>query len=98
MCADGVRLVCPPGAVDHPVYISITLEDPVKFYGLIVQKGLENDIVFASPVVTLHPNGLLFTKPVTLTTKIKMDKRSDCLLVLHGTEVTDGKISWLDIS
>ena len=96
--ADGVRLVCPPGAVDNPVYINITLEDPVKYYSLIVQKGLENDIVFASPVLTLHPNGHLFQKPVTLTTKIKIDKRNDGLLVLHGTEARDGKISWLDIS
>ena len=98
MSADGVQLVCPPGAVDNPVYISITLEDPVKYYGLIVQKGLENDIVFASPIVTLHPNGHLFEKPVTLTTKIKMNMGGDSFLVLHGTEATDGKISWLDIS
>ena len=96
--ADGVRLVCPPGAVDNPVHINITLEDPVKYYGLIVQKGLENDIVFASPVLTLHPNGHLFNKPVTLTTKIKIHEGGDGLLVLHGTEARDGKISWLDIS
>lgn len=96
--AEGVRLVCSPGAVDNPVYISVTLEDPVKYYALIVQKGLENDIVFASPVVTLHPNGHLFKKPVTLTTKIKVDEENDGLLVLHGTEARDGKISWQDIS
>jgi len=70
----------------------------VKYYGLIVQRGLENEIVFASPIVTLHPNGLLFQKPVTLTTKIKIDKGNDGLLVLHGTEARDGNISWLDIS
>ena len=96
--ADGVRLVCPPGAVDNPVYINITLEDPVKYYGLIVKRGLENDIVFASPIVTLHPNGHLFKKPVTLTTKIMIDEGNDGLLVVHGTEARDGKISWLDIS
>lgn len=96
--ADGVRLVCPPGAVDNPVYINITLEDPVKYYGLIVKSGLENDIVFASPIVTLHPNGHLFKKPVTLTTKIMIDEGNEGLLVLHGTEARDGKISWLDIS
>ena len=96
--ADGVRLVCPPGAVDNPVYINITLEDPVKYYGLIVKRGLENDIVFASPIVTLHPNGHLFKKPVKLTTKIMIDEGSDGLLVVHGTEARDGKISWLDIS
>ena len=95
---DGVRLICPPGAVENPVYINITLEDPVEYYGLIVQKGLENDIVFASPIVTLHPNGHLFKKPVTLTTKIKIDEGNDGLLVLHGTGARDGKISWQDIS
>ena len=98
MSADGVRLVCPPGAVDNPVYINITLEAPVKHYGLIVQRGLENDIVFASPIVSLQPNGQLFNKPVTLTTKIRIDEGNDGLLVLHGTEARDGKISWLDIS
>lgn len=97
--ADGVRLVCSPGAVDNPVYVNIALEDPVKYYGLIVQKRLENEIMFASPIVTLHPNGHLFQKPVTLTTKIKpIDKGNERLLVLHGTEGRDGKISWLDIS
>ena len=96
--ADGVRLVCPPGAVDNPVYINITLEDPVKYYGLIVQKGLENDIVFASPIVNLQPNGHFFKKPVTLTTKIKIGEGYDGLLVLHGTEARDGKISWQDIT
>ena len=96
--ADGVRLVCPPGAVDNPVYINITLEDPVKYYGLIVQKGLENDIVFASPIVNLQPNGHLFKKPVILTTKIKIDKGYGGPLVLHGTEARDGKISWQDIT
>lgn len=98
MSADGVRLVCPPGAVDNPVYINITLEDPVKYYGVIVQKGLENDIVFASPIVNLQPSGHLFKKPVTLTTKIKIDEGYDGLLVLHGTEARDGRISWQDIS
>ena len=98
MSADGVRLVCPPGAVDNPVYINITLEAPVKHYGLIVQKGLENDIVFASPIVSLQPNGHLFNKFVTLTTTIRIDEGNGDLLVLHGTEARDGKITWLDIS
>ena len=96
--ADGLRLVCPPGAVDNPVYINLTLEAPVKHYGLIVQRGLENDIVFASPIVSLQPNGHLFNRPVTLTTKIRIDEGNDGLLVLHGTEARDGKISWQDIS
>ena len=99
---EGVQLVCPPGAVDNPVSIQITLEDPVKSYDLIVQRGLENDVMFAAPIVHLQPNGHLFKKPATLTTKVKI-KEGDVtceggLLVLHGTEARDGKISWQDIS
>lgn len=98
---DGVQLMCPPGAVDNPVSIKITLEDPVKYYGLVVQRGLENDVKFAAPIVNLQPNGHLFKKPVTLTTKIKIREgggRCKNVLVLHGTEARDGKISWQDIS
>ncbi|KAJ7370049.1 hypothetical protein OS493_034492 [Desmophyllum pertusum] len=91
----------PPGAVDNPVSIKITLEDPVKYYGLIVQRGLENDVMFGGPIINLQPNGHLFKKPVTLTTEIKIDEgnlKSEDVLVLHGTEARDGKISWQDIT
>ncbi|KAJ7370039.1 hypothetical protein OS493_034480 [Desmophyllum pertusum] len=99
--AEGVQLVCPPGAVDNPVTIKITLEDPVKYYGLIVQRGLENDVMFGGPIINLQPNGHLFKKPVTLTTKIEIEEgnfKSEDVLVLHGTEAKDGKISWQDIT
>ncbi len=96
---EGVQLMCPPGAVDNPVLIKITTEDPVKYYGLVVQRGLENDVTFAAPIVNLQPNGHLFKKPVKLTTKIKVgDVRCQDVLVLHGTEARDGKISWQDVS
>ena len=99
---EDVQFLCPPGAVDNPVSVKMTLESPVKHYGLIVQKGLENDVMFAAPVVHLQPNGHLFSKPVTLTTKIKIREGGvvceDGLLVLHGTEARDGKISWQDVT
>ena len=95
----GIKLVCPLGAVDKPVHIKITLEDPSKFYGLIVQKDLENDVIFCGPIINLHPNGHLFQKPVTLTSNLNMeDVRYDHVLILHGKEAIDGKISWEDIT
>ncbi|KAJ7315651.1 hypothetical protein OS493_038442, partial [Desmophyllum pertusum] len=99
--AEGVQLVCPPKAVDNPVSIKITLEDPVKYYDLIVQRGLENDVMFGGPIINLQPNGHLFKKPVTLTTKIKIEEgnlKCEDVLVLHGTEAKDGKIFWRDIT
>ena len=99
---EDVQLLCPPGAVDNPVSVKMTLESPVKHYGLIVQKGLENDVMFAAPVIHLQPNGHLFKKPVTLTTRLRTMEgglvREEGLLVLHGTEARDGKISWQDIT
>ena len=95
----GIKLVCPLGAVDKPVHIKITLEDPSKFYGLIVQKDLENDVIFCGSIINLHPNGHLFQKPVTLTSNLNVkDVRYDHVLILHGKEAIDGKISWGDIT
>ncbi|PFX16465.1 Tetratricopeptide repeat protein 28 [Stylophora pistillata] len=99
--ANDVQLVCSPGAVDNPVSVKITLEDPVTYYGLVVQRGLENDIVFGAPIINLLPNGHFFKKPIALTSRIKIDQRgSDYrdVLVLHGTEAKDGTISWRDIT
>lgn len=99
--AKDVQLLCLPGAVDNPVSIKITLEDPMRYYGLVVQRGLENDIIFGAPIVNLLPNGHLFKKPITLTAKIKINEggfRCQDFLVLHGTEAKDGTISWQDIT
>lgn len=94
-----IELVCPPEAVDSPVSIKITLEDPSKYYGLIVQKDLENDVVLGTPIFTFEPKGHVFKKPVTLTAKlnVKNSKSSD-VLILNGTEGRDGNITWEDIT
>ena len=99
MVGEGVKLMYPPEAVENPLTIKISLEDPPKYYGLIVQRDLENDIMFGAPIINLTPNGHFFKKPVTLTTKFKIQnfKRGD-VLVLNGTEAQDGKITWQDIT
>lgn len=94
-----VDLMCPQGAVDDPVTVKITLEDPSKYYGLIAQRDLENDVMFASPIINLEPNGHVFKKPVTLTAKLQIENfHSADVLILHGTETRNGKITWLDIT
>ena len=95
----GVKLVCPPGAVNKPVTITLSLEDPAKHYGRIVEKDLENDVMIAAPVINLQPNGLLFKKPVTLITNFEMkDFNREDVFILEGTEDRDGKIVWKDIT
>ena len=99
--ANDVQLLCPSGAVDNPVSVKITLEDPERYYGLVVQRGLENDIIFGAPIINLLPNGHLFKKPITLTSRVKISQRVSNfhdVLVLHGTEAKDGTISWRDIT
>ena len=92
-----VKLVCPPGAVDDPVHVKITLEDPSKYYGLIVQRDLENDVMFSTPIINLQPNGHVFKKPVTVTIKLEInDFKRDNVVILHGREAGDGTITWYD--
>jgi len=95
---EGVRLVIPPGAVEEPVMISAAFEDPFRYYRLIVQKDLENDVAFAAPIIKLRPNGQVFKIPVKLATKLTISdfKKTD-VIVLHGTEDGDG-ISWEDVT
>ena len=97
---ENITLECPPGAVDDPVFVRITLEDPSKFYGLIVQKDLENDVsCFGMPIINLQPNGLVFKKPVMLITKLRIENfESGKILILHGEEDKNEKITWYDIS
>ena len=99
MYGEGVRLVCPAGAVESPVSFSITLEHPSKYFGLLVQKDLEKDVMFGAPTINLRPDGFFFKKPVTLITKFEIQgwKFSD-VLILHGTEAGLGKITWEDIT
>ena len=94
---DGVRLVYPPGAVDGPVSVNITFEDPSKYDGFLIRKDLENDVVFGAPILNLQPNGYFFEKPVTLTTKFSIqDMKFSDVLVFHGTG--GGKCIWEDIT
>ena len=96
---EDVKLVCPPGAVDRPVHVEITLEDPSRYCGLIAQKDLENDVMFCAPVIILRPNGHSFKKSVMLTTKFKIKNFNfDDVVILHGTEASDGRITWQDIT
>ena len=99
MDGEGVRLVYPPGAVDSPVNVNVTFEDPSKYEGFLFRKDLENDVMFGAPIINLQPNGYLFKKPVTLTTKFAVqDVKCSDILVLHGTDANDGKITWEDVT
>lgn len=98
MVGENVKLVIPPGAVEEPVTISAAFEDPFRYYRLIVQKDLENDVALASTIIKLRPTGQVFKIPVKLTTKFTISdfKKTD-VIVLHGTEDGDG-ISWEDVT
>ena len=94
---------CPPGAInvsDSPVKMKITVDDPFKHYGLIVQKGLQNDVIFGAPIINLQPNGQLFQKLVSVTVKLDVWKKNctDKIIILHGTKAGGGEIFWQDIS
>ena len=98
VAGEGVKLVIPPGAVEEPVTISAAFEDPFRYYRLIVQKDLENDVAFASTIIKLRPNGQVFKIPVKLTTKFTIsDLKKTDVIVLHGTEDGDGT-SWKDVT
>ena len=94
-----IKLVFPPGAVENPVSVSISLEDPSRYYGLIVQNSLENDVIFGAPVIRLQPDGLLFKKPVTLTAKFEIgDFACNDIVILNGREERGGMITWEDVT
>ena len=96
---DGVKLVFPAKAVNRPLHINITSENPSRYYGLIIEKDLQNDVNFCAPMINLHPNGHFFEKPVTLTFYLNVkDFRCDNVVILHGKEALDGKIHWEDIT
>ena len=101
LSADGVRLTWPSGAVNNPVTIKLTLEDPRKYYAFITEKELHNYIIFGAPVVRLQPNGQRFNTPVFLTIKLRNTEamHSDgSFLILHGTQAPNRKVSWKDIT
>ena len=79
--------------------VTLTLEDPSRYCGVIAQKDLENDVKFCAPIINLQPSGYVFKKPVTLTTKLKFGNFNfDDVVILHGTESRNGKIIWQDIN
>ncbi len=99
----GVQVSCPCGAVnafDSPVTIKISAEDPSKYYGLIFQKGLQNDVIFGAPIINLQPNGQQFQKPVTVTANLYLGKKNctDKFIILHGTKAANEELFWRDIS
>ena len=101
VCVNGVLLTCPPGAVDDHVTIKLKLEEPFMHWGPIVKHGLENDVIFATPIINCQPNGQTFQKNVTLTIAFKNRKgqsHAGDLLVLHGTPNTVGRVLWEDIT
>lgn len=98
---NGVKLTCPPGALDDPVNIKLKLEEPQRYCGLILNHGLENDLIFGAPIINCQPNGQTFKEHVTLTIAVDRNEKgnsTDALLVLHGTPTTDGRIFWEDIT
>lgn len=96
------QLECPPGALeqsDGRLAIKITLEKPAKHYDMLVKNGLENDVVFITPIINLQPNGQTFKKPVMVSTKFTIEKNTvRNILVLHGTRTGGGKLVWEDIT
>ena len=98
---NGVQLTCPAGAVDNPVNIKLRLQEPRKYYGLILNHGLENDLIFVAPIINCQPNGQTFKKHITLITALDRYEKeisTEALLVLHGTPATDGRIFWTDVT
>ena len=94
-----IKLVFPPGAVENPVSVSISLEDPSRYYGLIVQNSLENDVIFGAPVIRLEPDGLLFKKPVTLIVKFEIGNFTcNEVVILNGREERSRMITWEDVT
>ena len=70
-----MELICHPGALKDPVCIKLTLEEPYKHYGWIIQSRLENDVIFGARIVNCQPNGRKFNKPLILT--ITLDKEKE---------------------
>ena len=97
---NGVKLTCPPGAVDDPVTIKLKMKEPHKYCCLLVHHGLENDVMFCTPIINCQPNGQIFKKCVTLTIAlgIEKEKSTDALLVLHGTPTAEERIIWEEIT
>ena len=96
-----VTLACPSGALDsrlQTLSITLHLDDPSKYYGLIVRRDLENDFMFGAPVINIEPSGHYFKKPLTLATKVERRFRCQDVFILHGFKAREGNITWHDIT
>ena len=98
LLGENVELICPPGAVDNSLSVSVTLEDPSNYYGQFVLKDLENNVKFGAPIISLGPSGHFFNKPLTLKSMVDINFNWDDVLILHGSKTSGGKITWQDIS
>ena len=100
MSVKGVKLICPPGAVDDPVTIKLILEETYKYSSLIVNHRLENDLKFGAPIINCQPNGQMFKKHVKFVIAVDSERENstEAFLVLHGTPSGSGKIHWEDIT
>ena len=94
----GIKLICPPGAVDYSFPVNASLEDPSKYYGQFVDKDLENVFKFGAPIFSLEPGGTLFKKPLTMTIKLNIKFNWDDVIILHGSKTSCEKITWQDIT
>ena len=96
-----VTLACPRRALDsrlQTLSMTLHLDAPCKYYGLIVRRDLENDVMFGAPVTNLEPSGHYFKKPLTLATKIESRFRRHDVFILHGFKTREGNITWHDIT
>ena len=98
LVGESVKLICPPGAVDNSLSVYVTLEEPSKYYGHLVRKDLENEVMFGAPIISLEPTGRFFKKPLTLISKLNMKVNRDDVLILHGSKTGGEKITWQDVT
>ena len=98
LVGESVKLICPPAAVDNSLSVYVTLEEPSKYYGHLVLKDLENEVMFGAPIVSLEPTGRFFKKPLTLISKLNMKVNRDDVLILHGSKTGGEKITWQDVT
>ena len=98
LVGESVKLICPPGAVDNSLSVNVTLEEPSKYYGHLVLKDLENEVMFGAPIISLEPTGRFFKKPLTLISKLNMKVNRDDVLILHGSKTGGEKITWQDVT
>ena len=102
--AEDTQVIFPNGAIsklDGDLAIKLIVEKPSTHCDMIVKNGLQNEVMFITPVINLQPNGQEFKKPVTLQTKLTTETdafRPSDILVLHGTQAMGGKVVWEDIT